>query len=80
MGHDVEMLPASDYLAMMKQANPGFDAQGGAIDWSGQAVRTAITHSHHISVSGAKDRTPATTSRWGTAAIRASSGAPIRAS
>ena len=57
MGHDVEMLPASDYLAMMKQANPGFDAQGGAIDWSGQAVRTAITHSHHISVSGAKDRT-----------------------
>ena len=53
MGHDVEMLPASDYLAMMKQANSGFDAQGGAIDWSGQAVRTAITHSHHISVSGA---------------------------
>lgn len=57
MGHDIDMLPASDYLAMIKQANTGFDAQGEATDWSSHAIRTAITHSHHISVSGAKERT-----------------------
>ena len=56
VGHTPDLLPAAGYRTMMQQANPGREFPGEAIDWSRRVFRTVLTHSHHISLAGAGDR------------------------
>lgn len=56
-GHGINRLSAAGYQAMMQQANPGIGLTGIPVNWENRLIRTAFTHSHHISIAGSNDHT-----------------------
>lgn len=56
-GHGVNMLSATGYQAMMRQANPDIGLTGNPVNRNSRLLRTAFTHSHHVSITGSKDNT-----------------------
>ncbi|WP_300904447.1 SusC/RagA family TonB-linked outer membrane protein [uncultured Alistipes sp.] len=56
VGHMPEMLSGDEYLAMMRQANPGVAWVGTPADAAAPALRTALRHNHYASVQGSGER------------------------